>query len=190
MNQLSLAELHILDWITQNCHTPFLDVFMAGVSTLGDNGFIWILLGLVLAVFCKSRRKTGVEVLLALLFSLIFCNLLLKNMVDRIRPFELNTMMELLVHPPGDTSFPSGHTSAAFAAAAVFLQKKWNFKWGVLVLAILIALSRLYLYMHFPTDVIGGLVVGLLCGLLAVYVLENWLINLPPFQHLHLKDSE
>lgn len=179
MNSLSLAELSILDWIAQHCHTDWLDTVMPVISWLGNSGAVWILLGLGILVLSRRQRATGFQVLLALLLSLIICNLILKNGVGRIRPFALNDAVELLIPPPGDPSFPSGHTSASFAAAAVLLLTRWRGRWAALVLAGLIAFSRLYLYVHFPTDVLGGLVVGVLCGVLAVTIWNRWLASSP-----------
>ncbi len=157
-----------MDWIAQNLHTNFLDQIMPMISALGDNGMIWIILALGFLLF--GERKTGVRIVLALLFSLLFCNLILKNAVGRIRPCEVNTMVNLLIPCPTDPSFPSGHTSASFAAVTVLLAAKWKWRWAALGLAVLIAFSRMYLYVHFPTDIVGGILVGVICGLLSVFV--------------------
>ena len=113
MNPLSMAELGILDWIAAHCHNSFWDAVMPFITGLGDQGILWILLGVLILFFQKGERATGAQVLVSLLFSLILCNLMLKNAVDRIRPCDLNTAVELLVARPGDPSFPSGHTSAS-----------------------------------------------------------------------------
>lgn len=175
MNPLSTAELGVLDWIAQHCHTAWLDVIVPAITHLGDSGMIWIVLGLFLLLFCRKERGTGFQVLLALLLSLLLCNLMLKNAVGRIRPFELNPAVELLIVPPGDPSFPSGHTSASFAAAVVLVLNRWKGRWAALVLAVLIAFSRLYLYVHFPTDVLGGMLVGTICALLSAAIWRKWL---------------
>ena len=174
MNPLSMAELGILDWIAAHCHNSFWDAVMPFITGLGDQGILWILLGVLILFFQKGERATGAQVLVSLLFSLILCNLMLKNAVDRIRPCDLNTAVELLVARPGDPSFPSGHTSASFAAATVLLMNRWKGRWITLVVAALIAFSRLYLYVHFPTDVLGGLILGVFCGWLAVILWRRW----------------
>ena len=148
---------------------------MPWISHLGDSGAIWILLAAVFLLLGKREGSKGIQILLALLLSLLFCNLILKSAVGRIRPFVFNPAVELLVPPPMDPSFPSGHTSASFAAATVLLATKWKGRWVALGLAVLIAFSRLYLYVHFPSDVVGGMGVGILCGLLAVTIWNHWL---------------
>lgn len=170
MLSLSYWELGILDWIAAHCQSGWMDVLMPAVTRLGDAGVVWICLGLALLLLSRKSRSTGFQVLLALLLSLIVCNLLLKNAVGRIRPCDLNAAVELLIQRPGDPSFPSGHTSASFAAAVVLLLTKWRGRWVALALAVLIAFSRLYLYVHFPTDVLGGALIGTLCGVLAVAI--------------------
>lgn len=167
MLALSHAELGILNWIYTHCHTRFLDAIMPVITWLGDKGLLWILLGLGILLFQKGKRDTGFRVLLALLFGLLLCNLLLKNAVGRIRPFTLNDTIQLLVTPPQDPSFPSGHTTAAFAAASVLIRDHWKGRWVVLIAAILVAFSRLYLYVHFPTDVLCGALIGIFCGWLS-----------------------
>jgi undecaprenyl-diphosphatase len=172
---LSLWELGILDWIAQHCRTDWLDVLMPAVSWLGNKGVIWILLAMAILLFSKKEKATGAQMILALLLSLILCNLLLKNLVGRIRPCDLKGLTDLLVARPGDPSFPSGHTSASFAGAVVLLLCKWRGRWAALALAVLIGFSRLYLYVHFPTDVLAGALVGTFCALLAGFLWRHWL---------------
>lgn len=174
MGALATAELGILNWIALHCQCGVFDAVMPWISRLGDKGILWIVLGLILLLVGKRDRETGVQILIALVFSVILCNLILKNMVDRIRPFEWNTAVQLLVARPTDPSFPSGHTSASFAAVTVLILNRWKGRWAAFVLALLIAFSRLYLYVHFPTDVLGGLVLGTICGILAVSVWRRW----------------
>ena len=104
----------------------------------------------------------------ALILCFIFCNVLIKNIVARTRPFDINTMIEPLITTPSDFSFPSGHTTAAFAAAfALLLCKNRLLGIPALILAVLIAFSRLYLYVHFPSDVLGGLILGVILAFAA-----------------------
>lgn len=158
-------EFMILDWI-QTLRTPFGDVFMPFVSSLGNTGIVWIVLALILLIFPKTRRA-GVFVALALIFDLLLCNILIKPLVARPRPFVVDPTIELLIPAPAEYSFPSGHTAVSFAAVtALFLDgKKWLWI-PALVLAVLIAFSRMYLYVHYPTDILGGILVGALAGYL------------------------
>ena len=184
MEALSIAELGILDWIAQHCRTAWMDVLMPAITHLGDKGYIWIALGIVILLFCKGERATGAQVLLALILSLVICNMILKNAVDRIRPCDLKPVTDLLIHRPHDPSFPSGHTTASFAAAVVLILNKWKGRWAALVLAVVIAFSRLYLYVHFPTDVLGGVLVGAFCAWLSVTLWRKWIGKVKPFSLL------
>ena len=152
-------ELSILDWI-QTLHTPILDKIMEFITRLGDAGIIWIVLLLI-----PKTRKSGAVMVAALVVDVLLCNIVLKNLVARTRPYDVNTGVHLLVAKLHDYSFPSGHTAASFASVtALYLageKKLWKF---ALVLACLIAISRLYLYVHYPTDVLGGVLVGIAAG--------------------------
>ncbi len=156
----------------QSLHNPLLDSFMTAVTSLGNAGIFWILTGILL-LFFKKTRKCGVTVLLALLFSLLAGNFLLKNLAARQRPCWINQDVPLLIKMPADFSFPSGHTQAGFAAAlSIFFYFR---KAGIaaLLLAALIGFSRLYLYVHFPTDVLGGLVIGCVLAALAYLLVKK-----------------
>ena len=115
-------------------------------------------------------------VLAALVLDMVLCNGILKPLVGRARPFTANPSIQLLVSKPADYSFPSGHTAAAFAAvSALFFAGEKKIWKGALVLAVLIAFSRLYLYVHYPTDVLAGVLVGSICGYAG-----NWMIKKIP----------
>ena len=156
-------ELSILDWI-QTLHTPFLDKIMVFITRLGDAGIIWIVLSIVLLLIPKTR-KSGAVMVAALVVDVLLCNIVLKNLVARTRPYDVNTGVHLLVAKLHDYSFPSGHTAASFTAvvALSFAGEKRAWK-AALVLACLIAFSRMYLYVHYPTDVLGGVLVGIAAG--------------------------
>ncbi|UWO27020.1 phosphatase PAP2 family protein [Marvinbryantia formatexigens DSM 14469] len=169
-------EWMILDWI-QSIRTPAGDVIIPFITKLGNMGMIWILLAVLLLLIPKTR-KAGAIMLAALCVDLILCNGILKNLVGRLRPCDVNTGVQLLIARPHDFSFPSGHTASSFAAVtALYLageRKLWK---PALVLAVLIAFSRLYLYVHYPTDIFGGVVVGIISGIIgfwAVGRLEKW----------------
>lgn len=146
---------------------------MAFITSLGNAGIIWIVLAVVLLILPKTR-KTGIIVAAALLMDLILCNLILKNLVARVRPYDVNTAIAILIKKPLDFSFPSGHTAASFAAMTALFLAKMKKAWiAALVLAVLIAFSRLYFYVHYPTDVLGGAVVGILSGIIGYAIVEK-----------------
>lgn len=165
-------ELRFLDFL-QTIHTPLLDKILAFITSLGNAGIIWIVLAVVLLILPKTR-KAGIIVAAALLMDLILCNLILKNLVARVRPYDVNTAIAILIKKPLDFSFPSGHTAASFAAMTALFLAKMKKAWiAALVLAVLIAFSRLYFYVHYPTDVLGGAVVGILSGVLGYAIVEK-----------------
>lgn len=164
-------EFAILDAI-QSIRFGLLDKLMVAITTLGNEGYVWIAIGIVMLFFKRSRRA-GIAVLMGLIFGLVVGNWGIKNIVARARPCAINTAIELIIPYPSEYSFPSGHTLSSFVSAtAVFL---YNKKWGVaaFVLASLIAFSRLYLYVHFPTDILGGIVVGVILAHVAYWLCQK-----------------
>ena len=156
-------ELFILDWIQAHLRCGFLDAVLPIISWTANHGEIWILLALAL-VLRKSSRRQGWTVALALVLDLVCCNLLLKPLIGRVRPFAVNPAVELLVSPPLDASFPSGHTAASFAAVFALRESGSPLWKPALAVAVLIAFSRLYLYVHWPSDVLGGALLGAFLG--------------------------
>ena len=153
-------EIQFLDWL-QTLHSPIVDKIMLGITRLGDAGIFWIVLAVILLLLPKTR-KSGLIVAVALCIDVIVCNGILKNLFARTRPFDVNEAVQLLITAPKDFSFPSGHTAASFAAVAALYFAGEKKLWKVsLVLAVLIAFSRMYLYVHYPTDILGGVLVGL-----------------------------
>ena len=169
-------DLPILDWIQANLQSAFMDKFMPFITLFGDGGIFWIALSILLMVFPKTR-KTGLGMLIAMIAGLLVCNVTLKPLVARIRPYdlqeELGVTIALLGERMHDFSFPSGHTIASFEAAVVLLMN--NKKMGIpaMILAVLITFSRLYLYVHYPTDVIASIILGTLFAFLG-----NWLASI------------
>lgn len=152
---------------------------MKVITSLGNAGVIWIILAAVLLLIPKTR-KTGMVVAAALILDLILCNGILKNLAARTRPYDIQTTVKILIRKPADYSFPSGHTAAAFAATMglYFTKDRDGRLWiPALILSVLIAFSRLYFYVHYPTDILGGALLGTLCGYLAAKVVERYTKN-------------
>lgn len=156
-------EIQILDWL-QTLRSPVGDFLMSAVTKLGDAGIFWILFTAVLLIVPKTRR-CGIVLALSLLIDVFLCNIFLKPLIARERPFNVNTMVQLLVEMPKDFSFPSGHTAASFTVvSALWFYGAKRLCAVTLPIAVLIAASRLYLYVHYPTDVLGGIAVGIFAG--------------------------
>lgn len=162
-------EISILNWI-QNIRTPIGDIIIPLLTRLGDAGIIWILLTIILLIIPKTR-KSGAALAVALCINAILCNGILKNLFKRIRPCDINTSIQLLIKRPDDFSFPSGHTACSFAAVSALMFVRESKLWKpALLLALLIAFSRLYLYVHYPTDILGGIIVGTIAGYISYII--------------------
>ena len=146
----------------------FMDTVMPKITILGDNGYFWIALAVILLIPKKTRR-TGTAMLVAMLLGLIFCNGLIKHLVMRPRPYDTWGFPlqrdHLLIPALNDYSFPSGHTTSSVAAATAIFKDHSVWGFAAFLLALLIAFSRLYLGVHYPSDVFGGLILGFLMGL-------------------------
>lgn len=173
----------ILIFIQENLRFDWLTEPTVFVSHLGDHGKIWIILCLILLLF-KRTRKAGFCGLIALLINLLITNVTLKPMIGRVRPYEQFNDLLLLLEKQKDFSFPSGHTSSSFAAACAIFQmdrdgvKRKILGMAVMFLAIWIAWSRLYVAVHFPTDVLAGALIGIFsawaAGKIIQAVLSQW----------------
>lgn len=157
----------------QGLHNPLLDKIMVAFTTLGDAGLVWIMLAVVL-LFTKEYRKCGVNMALALIVMLVLGNVGLKNIFMRERPCWLDESIKLLIETPHDYSFPSGHTYASIAAATVILLRYRREGIVAMLVALVISFSRLYLFVHFPTDILASLVLGVLTAVGTYYLVEKY----------------
>lgn len=165
-------ELGLLDKIQEIFSCNFLDTVLPIITKLGDGGIFWIALSIIFICF-KKTRKIGISMGVSLLIGYLIGNLLLKNVIARVRPYDLKVGATLLIPKLSSFSFPSGHTLASFEGAnSIYLRNK---KWGMpaLVLAVLIAFSRMYLYVHYPTDVLSGVILGIAISFLARFIVDR-----------------
>lgn len=171
-------DLPILNWIATHLGCPFLDAVMPVITLLGDAGLFWIGIAVVL-LFIPRYRKVGLGMGAALILGLLVCNVTMKPLIARIRPYDyiiehnLGYTVKLLIDPQHDFSFPSGHTIASFEGATVLMIHSKKAGIPALILASLIAFSRLYLYVHYPTDVITSVILGVAFGFLGNYLVQK-----------------
>lgn len=159
-------EFGVLNWIQSNCRAGLLDAVMPFFSALCNHGEVWIALAVIL-LLTRRYRHTGAVLALALILDGLCCNVILKPLIARVRPCDVNEAVELLVLRPTDWSFPSGHTAASFAAVGALRADKCGLWKPAFGLAVLIAFSRLYLYLHWPSDVLVGAALGAALGFAA-----------------------
>jgi undecaprenyl-diphosphatase len=176
-------DLPILNWIQAHLQSTVLDFIMPYITILGDAGIFWIACAVILMLIPK-HRKAGFSMGIALIFGVVVCNMILKPLVGRIRPYNYNLEVlklqwqdflvhgKLLVETPHDFSFPSGHTIASFEASVALYKNNKRLGIPALILASLISFSRMYLYVHYPTDVIASVILGTVFALIA-----NWIVH-------------
>lgn len=167
------TELEILHMI-QGLHRDWLNPIMIFFTTLGNAGLFWIALSIVLSCIPRTR-KCGLTMLLGMAVTYLFGNIILKNLVARPRPCAVDTSVILLIPFPMEYySFPSGHSSSSFTAA--FILFCYYRKIGAIALAVaaVIAFSRMYLFVHYPTDILGGICIGLVDAYLVFWCVRKW----------------
>jgi undecaprenyl-diphosphatase len=163
----------ILHLIQNNLRTDILDQIFPIITRLGDMGAVWIVLSLILLIPRRTRR-TAVLMLIGMAAAYILGAVMLKNYIARPRPCWLDDSVVLLITEPKDYSFPSGHTLAG--TVACFLINRTNKVIGffAVILMLLIAFSRMYLYVHFPSDVLAGLIIGIIFGAVTWLIGGRW----------------
>ena len=177
-------DLPILDWIQANLQSELMDTIMPIITMFGDAGIFWIACSLLLMIFPKTRR-IGLGMGFAMAMGLLVCNVTLKPLIGRIRPYDYQIDVlgrtwesllvggKLLVETPHDFSFPSGHTIASFEACTVLMLGNKKLGIPATLLAILIAFSRMYLYVHYPTDVIASVILGTIFGIIGYAIAKK-----------------
>ncbi|MGN1206348.1 MAG: phosphatase PAP2 family protein [Eubacterium sp.] len=172
---IEVFDRSILEWF-QMIHNDIATAFLSVLTKLGEAGILWIIVSLLMLIGLKEK-KYGVIVLLSLLFCLIFGNGLLKNLVARPRPCHQVHIYKMLIPIPKDYSFPSGHTFSSVAATICIWH--WNHKYGIAagVVAVLMMFSRMYFYVHYPTDILAGIVLGTVLALLSIHIVEKTIVS-------------
>ncbi len=165
-------EIEILKGIQNIFNNSFFDALMPAVTRLGDGGLIWIAAAIIL-ICTKKYRKVGITLAAGLLVGFLIGNVVLKNLVARPRPCWIMPDVSLLVGVPGDYSFPSGHTASSFVSAFVLLRANRKIGIPAIILACVIAFSRLYLFVHFPTDILGGVLVAYIAYMIVNKTIKN-----------------
>lgn len=151
----------LIDFIHHGLRNPLFDKLMPIITHLGDGGVIWIIISII-CLFKKDYRHIGLLCLSSLLLSTILTEGIIKNVVERVRPIIRYPISDPLIHIPKSFSFPSGHTASSFAVATILFILLPQYKIIPIVLAVLIGFSRIYLYVHYPSDVFVGMLVGIL----------------------------
>ncbi len=173
-------EFDVLYWF-QTLHGPVMDKIALGLTYFCEKGIGWIII-MLLVFFLSKDKRMGLTGMVAFVLSFMLCNMLLKTMIERDRPCWVDPSIQLLVETPDDFSFPSGHTSFSFATATAIAQYSASWGFVAFIVAALIGLSRLYLFVHFPTDVIFGAIVGIIAGLLAGLLVKDFYKKYPNFK--------
>ncbi|MBO5209765.1 MAG: phosphatase PAP2 family protein [Lachnospiraceae bacterium] len=173
LENLAKLDADIVMFFQEYVRNPVLTKVLTFFTTLGNVAMIWIAISLGLSIY-RRTRQIGLMGIFALLGSLLVNNIFLKNIVDRARPYEVIEGLKLLIREPVDSSFPSGHTASSFAVACILFRKLPR-KWGIpaLVLAGIIAFSRLYLGAHFLSDILFGMLSGILISYMAQWLVEK-----------------
>lgn len=176
LNALSSLDDNILLFFQEVIRNPVLTPILKVITTLGNGGAIWIVLT-VLMLLLPRTRKVGFMTTLSLIGTLLINNMFLKNVINRTRPYEVIDGLTYLVRTPVDSSFPSGHSACSFAVACIMFRRLPR-RYGVpaLILAILIALSRLYVGVHYPSDVLFGTISGIVISY-GAEALAEWMMR-------------
>lgn len=174
--RINVFDNYILYFINKYVQNKYLDRLMPTITSMGSLGIIWIMMAIAL-ILDEPYRMVGTVVILTLIISTVVGEGIVKHTVRRVRPCNHQNSFNLLVSKPMSYSFPSGHTLSSFAVAEVLSAYFVEYKLIFMTMAFLIALSRIYLYVHYPTDVIAGIVIGILCSKLIFIILQEGYIE-------------
>lgn len=176
INFLQNIDIKVLNFLNNRFRYMILDKIMPLITALGNGGLVWIIISAFL-MFNRSSRIEGYMIIAAIVSTTLLGEGLIKHLVKRTRPFVNMLENKLLITKPITYSFPSGHTASSFAAAGMLLYFNNSLSLYAIILASLIAFSRVYLNVHYPTDVVTGIILGLLCSKLVIVLFERQIIN-------------
>lgn len=158
-------------YAVQKIRNPKLDAFFRVFTHIAEYGIMWIVVACVLFLF-RTTRSLGLEMGIALAFCMLLGELLMKPVIRRKRPFLDDPSVKVVIHKPKDYSHPSGHSTSCFSCATVLLFYDWRLGAAAFAFSLIIGFSRIYLFVHYPTDVIFGALWGIVFGVLAVCVYD------------------
>ena len=176
MTNFQALDFNLLSQIYNITHNGIFDKIMPIISNLGNMGIIWVAISIIL-LSNKKYRRAGILCLVALIVTAIVGEGILKNLIQRLRPFNEVPAMQLLISKPLSYSFPSGHTASAFAAAFIISNQIKKLVIPAYVLAATIAFSRMYLFVHYPSDIIGGILLGTICAMGVLFISKRYFIK-------------
>lgn len=169
---INLIDISILRFIREYFSSPLMDSIMIFITNLGNRGFIWIIIGIILLI-SKKYRKIGFIMLIALAVTSLIGEVFIKNIIQRPRAFTTFPDIEIIIKAPLSYSFPSGHTASSFAAAVVLGYYIKNWKYLFYFFAALVAFSRLYLFVHYPSDILVGILLGCIVAIITISLMKN-----------------
>ncbi len=172
MKKINILDNYILDTISKYLKNKCLDIIMPIITSMGNLGAIWIMISITLSID-KAYRIIASIVILTLIVSTVVGEGIIKHIVRRVRPCNRDFSGNSLITKPISYSFPSGHTLSSFAVAKVLSMYFGQYEMIFITIAFLIALSRLYLYVHYPTDVIAGIILGLVCSKIVIIIIQE-----------------
>ena len=174
LETIQSIDFSILNWIQEHLRCGFLDVVAPPISSIANGGILWLIIAFG-CQFMKRTRKCGMTMFLAMTMGFIIGDIILKALVARERPCVIAPPEVMLVSIPHSTSFPSGHSTAAFASALSIFHHHRKVGIAAIILAVFIAFTRLYLYVHFPTDVLAGITLGIVSAVVVSLLTDKYL---------------
>jgi len=173
---LKNIDIKMLNLLNKRFRYALLDRIMPLITALGNGGFVWFIISIYL-ISNKNSSTQGYMIITSLVVTTIIGEGVIKHLIKRARPFAEMIESKLLISKPISYSFPSGHTASSFAAAGIFIAMDSRLSIIVVILASVIAFSRVYLNVHYPTDVVTGIILGLLCSKLVISIFNSEIIN-------------